>query len=279
MSKPLDKLRRMGNLKQRIIAGLIGAFIILFSICYSEWTYFALFFLITYFTLNEFYNLLRLADIKPNKAFGILAGVSIFSVVFLIEKKVIDYHFYYLLLPFLFLLFLFELFQTNEKPFVNIAFTFLGVIYISIPFALLNVSAFFQDEYNFKIILGILFLLWANDIGGYIAGMALGKTKLFFRISPKKTWEGSIGGGLFCLFTALGLSVFIEDLNTIHWIIVSVIVIVLGSYGDLVESYLKRSLSIKDSSQAIPGHGGFLDRFDGLLLASPFIAAFIKLFT
>lgn len=108
--------------------------------------------------------------------------------------------------------------------------------------------------------------------------MALGKTKLFFRISPK-TWEGSIGGGLFALAIGFILSLFWKELDTLHWLIMATIIVVVGSYGDLVESLLKRSLAIKDSAQTIPGHGGFLDRFDGLLLSSPFIAAFLKIFS
>ena len=275
MKKGLNKL---SNLHQRIIAGLLGAILMISFICLNEWTYFFLFFIICLFALREFYNLLRSAQIKPNMLFGIISGMSIFTLIFLIEKRILDFKFYYLLFPFLFLLFLLELFRQNEKPFVNIAFTFLGNIYIAFPFALLTVSSFRDGEYNYKIILGILFLLWSNDIGGYFSGMMLGKNKLFFRVSPKKTWEGTIGGALMSIFTALTLSIFWKDLSGIQWLILATIIIVVGSYGDLVESLLKRSLAIKDSGQAIPGHGGFLDRFDGLLLSAPFIAAFLKIF-
>lgn len=271
-------LNKLSNLQQRIIAGLIGAALMLGSICLSEWSYFFLFFSICFLALREFYNLLRFADIKPNMFFGTLSGMMIFTLIFLIEKQILNFTFYFLLFPFLFLLFLFELFRKNEKPFVNIAFTFLGNIYIALPFALLNVSAFRNGEYNYRIVLGILLLLWSNDIGGYFSGMIIGKNKLFFRVSPKKTWEGTIGGALFGIFTSLILSVFFKDLSVIQWLILASIIVVIGSYGDLVESLLKRSLAIKDSAQTIPGHGGFLDRFDGLLLSAPFIAAFLKIF-
>jgi phosphatidate cytidylyltransferase len=272
-------LNNLSNLHQRIIAGLIGAILMVSSICMSEWSYFFLFFSICFMALREFYTLIRYADIKPNMLFGIVSGMMIFTLIFLIEKQILDFKFYFLLFPFLFLLFLFELFQKNEKPFVNIAFTFLGNIYIAFPFALLNVSAFRDGIYNYRIVLGILLLLWSNDIGGYFSGMIIGKNKLFFRISPKKTWEGSLGGALFAIFTGLALSVFYKDLNVIQWLILASIIIVIGSLGDLVESLLKRSLAIKDSAQTIPGHGGFLDRFDGLLLSAPFIAAFLKIFS
>ncbi|HXA00661.1 MAG TPA: phosphatidate cytidylyltransferase [Cytophagaceae bacterium] len=271
-------LNKFNNLTQRIIAGVIGGALVIGMVVMNEWTYFALFFAICLLALREFFNLLKAAEIKANKYFGITAGMVIYIAIFLIEKKIIPFNYYFLIFPFLFLLFLIELFQHNEKPFLNIAFTFLGIIYIAFPFALLHSCAIHLGEYNHHIILGILFLLWANDVGGYVAGMMLGKNKLFMRVSPKKTWEGSTGGGLLSVFTALTLSVIFRELNPFQWLVMSLIIIVVGSYGDLVESLLKRSLSIKDSGEAIPGHGGFLDRFDGLLLSTPFIAAFLKMF-
>jgi phosphatidate cytidylyltransferase len=275
----LDFLNKLSNLQQRVIAGLVGGGIMVWLICWNEWSYFFLFFSICYFALREFYNLISSAGIKPNKLFGIISGLSIFTLLFLLEKKVVSYDFYYLLFASLFLLFLIELFKNNEKPFVNIAFSFLGNLYIAVPFALMNVSAFISGNYDFRIVLGILFLLWSNDVGGYFFGRFLGKNLLFPRVSPKKTWEGAIGGAFTSvLVSSLLYSIFNTKLCLYHWWIMSLIIVVAGSYGDLVESMLKRSLSLKDSAQAIPGHGGFLDRFDGLLLASPFVAAFLKLF-
>lgn len=274
----LEFLNKMSNLQQRIIAGVTGASLMVFLICYSEWTYFFLFFSITFLALREFYNLLQKSGFKPNKYFGIISGMMLFTLLFLLEKKVISFNFYYLLFPFLFLVFLIELFKKNEKPFVNIAFAFLGVIYIALPFALMNVSAYINGSYNYEIVLGILLLLWSNDVGAYFCGRFLGKNLLFPRISPKKTWEGAIGGALFTFGFSMVLHYwFATTLDTIHWLVLSIIIVVAGSFGDLVESMLKRSLALKDSAQSIPGHGGFLDRFDSFLLASPFVAAFLKL--
>lgn len=106
----------------------------------------------------------------------------------------------------------------------------------------------------------------------------MGRTKLFLRVSPGKTWEGTLGGGLLSILVAIGLSYFFTELTLFQWLCMSVIIVIAGTYGDLVESSFKRSLEIKDSGAAIPGHGGFLDRFDGWLLASPFIAVFLELF-
>jgi phosphatidate cytidylyltransferase len=272
-------LSKLSNVRQRIIAGALGATLMISFISISEWTYFLLFFGICLIALLEFYKLLESVDIKPNKAFGITSGMIIYTLVFFIEKGDLHVKFYFLLFPFLFLLFLIELFQQNETPFVNIAFTFLGNIYIAFPLALLHPTAYLFHTYNHEIILGILFLVWANDIGGFFSGMMLGKNKLFLRVSPKKTWEGSVGGALMSIFTALTISLFYKNLNVFEWLILTFIIVVVGSCGDLVESLLKRSLAIKDSGDLIPGHGGFLDRFDSLLLSSPFIAAFLKIFS
>ncbi len=144
---------------------------------------------------------------------------------------------------------------------------------------MLNVAAFSVNGiFQYEIILGTLFILWASDSGAYFAGTRFGKTKLFERISPKKSWEGSVGGAITSFGVALVLASKFTILDVTQWMIITTIIIIAGTYGDLVESLFKRSIEIKDSGQSIPGHGGFLDRFDGLLLASPFITAFLKIF-
>ena len=167
--------------------------------------------------------------------------------------------------------------KTERKPFTNIAFTFLGIFYVSVPFALLNITAFNDGAYNYQIVFGLLFILWASDTGAYFAGTFFGKRKLFERISPKKSWEGFFGGAALALIFAYGLSRFFDTFSLVQWIIIGLIVIIGGTFGDLVESLLKRSFEIKDSGNSLPGHGGFLDRFDGLLISMPFIVAFVEI--
>ena len=133
-----------------------------------------------------------------------------------------------------------------------------------------------RDSYSYQIIIGLFLILWASDTGAYFAGIQFGKRKLFERVSPKKSWEGSVGGAILSLAFALGVSHFFKDLEVWQWIVISLITIVCGTYGDLVESLFKRSMQIKDSGKKLPGHGGFLDRFDGLLLSVPFIVIFLK---
>jgi phosphatidate cytidylyltransferase len=177
--------------------------------------------------------------------------------------------------PLLFLSFVFELFAKSEQPFANVAFIILGMVYIGIPFALLDFIAFDADKFYTNTILGLLVLTWANDTGAYLVGSQIGKTKLFPSISPKKTWEGSIGGVVITIFIAILMSFFFEECTMVQWIVLAIIVVIFGSIGDLVESMLKRSYSIKDSGNLLPGHGGFLDRFDAFIFLIPFATAYL----
>lgn len=273
-------LGKLTNLQQRVIAAILGGFIIVGSIYWNEWTYFIVFFLICGFTQLEFYKLLGLDGNIPLRFYGTLTGLFIFTLTFLIEKHLIDFQHYFWISPAASVIFFIKLYKRNDKkPFTNIAFTFLGIIYVAVPFALLNICVFLKEAtYSYQIILGCLFLLWASDTGAYFAGTRFGKTKLFERVSPKKSWEGSIGGTIAALLVASLLAHFFTDLKYWHWYAIALIIVVAGTYGDLVESLFKRSMSVKDSSSSIPGHGGFLDRFDGLLLSAPFIVTFLRIF-
>ena len=278
-------VKKYSNLTQRLITGILGSAAIIAGVSYSEWTYFAIFFIICLFTLLEFYNLVGLDGLAPQKAFGTLCGVLIFCLSFFIEGRIpvngrpMPTEFYILIFPIISCIYMIKLYKKFErKPFTNIAFTFLGIFYVVVPFVLLNVIVFDEGVYNFEIILGSLLILWASDTGAYFAGTFFGKRKLFERISPKKSWEGFIGGAVLALIFAYGSSQFLHTLTISQWIIVGVIIIVGGTFGDLIESLLKRSIEIKDSGDSLPGHGGFLDRFDGLLISAPFIAAYLEIF-
>jgi phosphatidate cytidylyltransferase len=188
------------------------------------------------------------------------------------------------ILPFLFLIL--ELFLKGEKPFQNIATFLMGFVYTLIPFSLLQTfilsskinfsyDTFKSGTFTPNIVAGMLFLTWANDSFAYIIGSRIGKTPLFPRISPKKTWEGTIGGGLMCMVTAGIIGLFFKELSTLNWVVVGGIVAVFGTLGDLVESMLKRSVGVKDSGSIMPGHGGFLDRFDAFMFVIPFVYAYL----
>ncbi len=272
-------LRSKSELTQRIVAALFGAAVIIGSILWNEWTYFATFFVICGFCLHEFFRLVGLDGNLPLKTYGTLNGLFFFVLTFLVEKRILPEKFYLLGFITLSAVYLIKLYIARDlRPFTSIAYTFLGILYVGVPFALLNLSVFFDGRYHYEIIIGSLFILWASDTGAYFSGRFFGRRKLFERVSPKKTWEGSIGGGVLALCMGLLFSNYFHSLNLLQWVCISVIIVVAGTYGDLVESLFKRSIHIKDSGRAIPGHGGFLDRFDGLLIASPFIVAFIRFF-
>ena len=276
-------LSKYSNLTQRIITAFLGAAVIIFGVVFSEWTYFAVFFIICLASIWEFYSLSGLDGMIPQKFFGTISGMGIYTLSFFIERGDISYKFYFLTFPILSCVYLIKLYKKFErKPFTNIAYTFLGVFYVAVPFSLLNIAAFehhgIGGSYNFEIIFGCLFILWATDTGAYFAGTFFGRHKLFERISPKKSWEGAVGGAALAFVFAWVIAMYFHSLETWEWIVVAFIIIVGGIYGDLVESLLKRSIEIKDSGDALPGHGGFLDRFDGLLISAPFIVAFLEIF-
>lgn len=275
----MTSLNKYSNLTQRIITAVFGAAVIVSSIVYSEWTYFAVFFLICFLTLREFYALAGLDGMVVQKTFGTICGLAIYSLTFLIEYEHISYRYYFLIFPLISCVYMIKLYKKFErKPFTNIAYTLLGVFYVAVPYALLHIAVFENGYYNFEIIFGCLFILWASDTGAFIAGTLFGKRKLFERISPKKTWEGAVGGAILAFAFGFAMSYFFHSLEPWKWMTVTAIIIVGGTYGDLIESLLKRSIEIKDSGTSLPGHGGFLDRFDGLLISVPFIVAFLEIF-
>ena len=184
-----------------------------------------------------------------------------------------------------------ELYLKQEDPVHDWAYTMMGQLYIAVPFSLLNVLAFQSDaegiHYVWTIPLSVFVFLWINDAGAYICGSLLGRHKLFPRISPGKSWEGSIGGGILVILVALAIphllplimspSSFLLSLSSIEFVGLGLVVVIFGTWGDLVESLFKRTLGIKDSGHILPGHGGMLDRFDSTLMAVP--AAVVYLYT
>ena len=271
----------MSSFLQRALTGIVFVAVLVGSI---TWNYISagwLFFILTALGSAE---LLRIAQAKykPLIPFGGLLSVSLFLGIF--------YGNYYQLpnqtafaptLIIAFAIFMIELYRKTSTPFENIAWTFLSAIYVALPFGLLYATGFSHDEnavflYSYEPILGVFMLIWANDTGAYLVGRSLGKNKLFPSISPNKTWEGTIGGVSVNLGVAFALAHFFNGYSLPIWIGASLIVSTIGSMGDLVESQFKRSFDIKDSGTLLPGHGGILDRFDAVLLASPFIYLLFK---
>lgn len=175
-----------------------------------------------------------------------------------------------------------ELYLKKKNPIGDWAFTMLSQVYVALPFALLNVIAFQRDvtassgvSYNPIIPLSIFIFLWLSDSGAYCIGSLIGKHRLFERISPHKSWEGSIGGGIVTLLGAAVMSHFFSFMSIWQWLGLGAVTVVFGTLGDLVESLLKRQLEIKDSGHILPGHGGLLDRYDSSLAAIPAATIYI----
>ncbi len=274
-----SSLGKFSELYQRIVTAMAGAALIISSLVMSEWSYFIVFLAISILAQWEFYRLVRFQNYLPIRLLGVFIGSILFTLSFFVARGSIDPKYYYALFPIASLIFLVKLYKKNDNnPFLNIALFYLGLTYVALPFALMNVVVHYHGTYNYEILLGLMLIIWASDTGAYFAGVRFGKRKLFERISPKKSWEGFIGGAI----TAVGFSIIISRYSTglalWQWVTVSLIVVIAGTYGDLVESMFKRSMQIKDSGTSIPGHGGFLDRFDSLILAVPFIVVFLKLF-
>lgn len=270
----------MSNFWQRLFTGSLFVLTIIMAVQFSPYTFMALFLLINVLSIIEFYKLFLKNNLSPRIISGVLLSAFLYITSVLVVSDTCSPKILLLNFPFLFLLFIFELYLNSEKPFENIAYTILGIFYLTVPLVLFNSMAFMQTErgdYHSQIIIGYFLILWASDTGAYLAGRQFGKHKLFERISPKKTWEGSIGGLLSAFLLGYISSIYFTDLTLFQWEVVAVIIVVMGTFGDLVESMLKRSLQIKDSGKLLPGHGGVLDRFDGLFISVPFVFFYLSI--
>ncbi len=269
------------NFIQRAITGIIFVGVLIGCILGGPISFTLLFALITALTIHEFGVIIsKQPDVEINKPICMLAGVFLF------------FGFAYLgvmpgqteiLIPYLFLiiyLLVSELYLKKKNPLNNWAYAMMSQIYIALSFAMLNVLAYhsignegelsnYQVQYNPILPLSIFIFTWINDTGAYCTGMLFGKHRLFERISPKKSWEGSMGGGVFSIIAAIVMAHYFPFMPISIWIGLALTVVIFGTLGDLTESLLKRTIGIKDSGNILPGHGGMLDRFDSTLMAVP----------
>ncbi len=278
----------MKNFIIRTITGIIFVAAIVASFLRPE-AMVLLFSIITGLTIWEFTGLVNEREnVSVNRFISTVAGVYFFFAMTyycsgLYEGAVKSAVFIPYLITIVYLL-VAELYLKQADPIQDWAYTMLSQMYIALPFSLLNVLAFTQTgsgiiAFNTLLPLSVFVFLWVNDSGAYCVGSLLGKHKLFPRISPGKSWEGSIGGAVFVLAAAWAISQFLDStmLTMLQWLGLGLVVVIFGTWGDLVESLFKRTLGIKDSGNILPGHGGMLDRFDSSLLAIP--AAVVYLYT
>lgn len=271
----------MNNLATRSLTAVFFIVVMVGSALLGQTVFAVLLLILTILSLNEFVSLISNEIIKPSLWPVLIVGGITYSIFASHAMGLINAEGLLFIIPFIFMLFIAELWRNKKNPFTNIAISLIAVIYIAFPFGLMMYffdPVILSGPSHYGIVLGFLFILWLNDTGAYFVGSLVGKHKLFERISPGKTWEGSIGGAAFALLTAWGLSFIFRQLDVMQWMILSVLIVITGTLGDLVESMLKRSLGIKDSGTILPGHGGLLDRFDAVLLSAPFVFVYLALF-
>ena len=274
----------MSNFIVRTITGIIFVTAIVVSFLNPVAMIF-LFSLVTGMTVWEFAGLVNQREnVQINQFICSVAGVLLFlaTAVHARGLDTLNLAFIPWLATIIYLL-VSELYLKAKDPIANWAYTMMSQIYIALPFSLLNVLAFqfTNSDVPWLLPLSVFIFLWVNDSGAYCTGSLLGRHKLFLRVSPGKSWEGSIGGGVFVLVAAWLISYIttqkgiVTNLTTLQWMGMGLVVVVFGTWGDLIESLFKRTLGIKDSGNVLPGHGGMLDRFDSSLLAIPAVVVYL----
>ena len=271
----------MSNLVIRSITGLFFGLAMIGAFLWGPTATAVLFLLWVFVGSHEFY---QLTGASSHRAWGgIVLGVTFYIFFFLIGSEVLTYQDLVFLLPVFVLLMTLELVVLRPHFAMDFARVLMGWVYVALPMSLVSSYAFIPGEYTPWLPITFFAMLWVNDSGAYFVGRAFGKTKLFEKVSPKKTWEGFAGGLIATVLCGLGCSkigLITSDLflmTTSHWVVLSLIISIFGTIGDLIESHLKRTANVKDSGVLIPGHGGVLDRFDGYLMAMPMAYTFVYL--
>lgn len=281
----------MNNLITRTITGIVYVVVMVLGMMRPD-TIILLFALITGLTMWEYTGLVNDIDgVRVNRFISTIAGVYLVAAVALWRIGMVDFRVFLPYILTIVYMFVEELYLKQKNPINDWAYTMLGQMYVALPFSLIFFLAFQIDAMNnasFEMLvpLCLFVFLWANDTGAYCTGSLLGRHKLFPRISPGKTWEGSAGGAVLVLIVAGAVGYLAnKDMNNPHllsitqWMGLGLVVVVFGTWGDLVESLFKRTLGIKDSGNILPGHGGMLDRFDSSLLAIPAAVMYLYFIT
>ncbi len=271
----------MKNLIIRTLTGLAVVGVVLGSILYNEYTFAFLFALILILGLHEFYQLFKNSLVTPHRLAGYVLGLAVFWVLLAIAASILE-PVWLLAVPVLLLVvFGAELSRAKEYPAGNIAITVFGALYLALPLGLAGFLVFPEEigitEYTPHILVALLSFIWIYDSGAYLFGVSFGRHRLFERISPKKSWEGALGGAVFTMAASRSAWYFIPEIAWRHWLAISILVVISATFGDLSESMLKRASGVKDSGNILPGHGGILDRFDSLLFVVPVVVFYLKI--
>lgn len=263
----------------RTLTGIVFTLALIGSIIWSHYSLLALFLIISLLGLHEYFGMIaKIQNVRPLRTTGFIAALLLYLTIAFVSLGEISIALL-LAIPSLFVLvFVVGLLCKQEKSFTDAVYTVTGLIYVVIPFALLGAIGnpmFVNGSYYPEIVLGFFVLMWAYDVFAYLVGSLIGKHALMKRVSPKKSWEGFVGGAVFSILAAYLISLLSDELNSVHWIIIALIIITFGTLGDLTESALKRQVGTKDSGSLLPGHGGILDRFDGVVFSAPLVLVYL----
>ena len=274
----------MKNLIIRALTGIIFVVVLISAIYIHPIFFLILFCIITGLTLWEFGGLVKhYENANLQRTVNVLGGVYLFIATFVYANGLTDGKIFLPYLLFIMLTMIAELYYKAPNPINNWAFTLFAQVYCAGSFSILN---FIGAEpgtpgvmsYTPLFIMAIFIFVWLDDTGAYLVGSLIGKHKLFERISPKKSWEGFFGGLILSLASSQAFAWFAPEINRMNWWGLAATVVLFGTWGDLIESLLKRTLGVKDSGNVLPGHGGMLDRFDSVMLAVPASYIYIELF-
>ena len=275
------------NFIQRAVTGVLFVIVLVGCILYSSLSFGILFTIISVLSVHEFAQLVsKSSEVSINKTITALGGAYLFlALMSFCTQQSVGARVFLPYLGLLLYMMITELYLKKKNPTGTWAYSMLSQLYVALPFALLNVLAFQNSSetgsvtYNPILPLSIFVFIWLSDTGAYCVGSLIGKHRLFERISPKKSWEGSIGGGIFSIASSLGFAHFFPFMPGWQWVGLAIVVVIFGTWGDLTESLMKRQLGIKDSGNILPGHGGMLDRFDSALMAIPAAVVYLYALT
>lgn len=266
----------MKNFITRTLSGAVYVALIIASILVSKYTFAAFFALLLVIAMHELDTLVR----KESQAHIIVriidyfTGLAIFASTFAVCNLDIDPTIAAVtVIPCILVRFVAGLYLKEQSPIISWAYSIFNIIYVAAPLAILSVIY----SLNPYITLIVFALIWINDTGAFLVGCTTGKHKMFPRISPKKSWEGFAGGFVLCIIACVVADIICESDEPVQWILLGAIASIFATWGDLVESLIKRTVGVKDSGKIMPGHGGILDRIDSLLMVAPALLAYLLL--
>lgn len=270
----------MKTFTKRALSSFFFVILMLTGILLNEYSMMILFTIVLTGSLHELEILLvkhpAFSNQKKSKLILVI-GVLVYIYFYVLAKGTIPLQRAYYFIPVPLIFMAVDLLSRKKDIVLSVAKMAFGFIYIILPISLISFIYFYQGNNQPYLILGITLLIWANDTFAYLIGSLVGRTPLFQTVSPNKTVEGTLGGCVFTMASAYFMNYcFVTPISHVDWLVIAIIIGVVGSMGDLVESSLKRAVGVKDSGSLMPGHGGFLDRFDAYIFVIPFIAIYLS---